>query len=44
MKKKEFLTPDIQVVEMELSNMICFSASGEVPGGGDEIPGEGPDE
>lgn len=44
MKKIAYITPEMEVVELKLQGMLCVSGSGETPGGGSEIPGEGPEE
>ena len=39
MKKMDYMAPEMEVLEVKI-----LMASGEVPGLGEEIPGEGPEE
>jgi len=44
MDKKAYMTPEVEAFEMKVQGMLCISGEGEIPSGGSEIPGEGPDE
>ena len=45
MEMKEYMTPEMEVIKLSVQRAVlqAISGSGETPGGGSEIPGEGPD-
>lgn len=44
MEMKEYMTPEMEVIKLSVQNAVLqpVSGTGETPGGGGEIPGEGP--
>ena len=42
MKKMDYMAPEMEVLEVKYNKILM--ASGEFPGLGEEIPGEGPEE
>lgn len=43
MEMKKYTTPEMEVVKLR-GPQVLLEASGEVPGSGGQLPGEGPDE
>lgn len=44
MKKNDYLEPVVEVMDVEEETMLALSGDGETIVGGNELPGEGPDE
>ena len=46
MKKIEYQAPEMEVINLSVQGpmLIVVSENGDTPGGGGEIPGEGPEE
>ena len=46
MKKIEYQAPEMEVINLSVQGpmLIVVSEKGDTPGGGGEIPGEGPEE
>ena len=46
MKKIEYQAPEMEVIKLTVQGpmLIVVSDKGDVPSGGNEIPGEGPEE
>lgn len=44
MEMKKYMTPEMEVIKLNVQRAVlqAISGSGETPGGGGEIPGEGP--
>ena len=44
MEMKKYMTPEMEVIKLSVQKAVLqpVSGTGETPGGGGEIPGEGP--